>query len=127
MKPGLRRRSVVVTAAGRGISRAIRVEDTLISEVNKALVRRFYEEGINKRNMAVLDELPDPDYVYHGVVEGEIRGVEAMKQFLISLYAAIPDDQHMIQEQVAEGDKVVTRFKFTGTPEVQFLDIAPST
>jgi hypothetical protein len=39
-----------------------------------------------------------------------------MKQFLTSRCAAIPDDQHMIQEQLAEGDKVVTRFKSTGTP-----------
>ena len=97
-----------------------------MSEVNKALVRRFYEEGLNKRNMTVVDELLDPDYVYHGVVEGEIRGVEAMKRILVSLYAAIPDDQHMIQEQVAEGDKVVTRFKSTGTPQVEFMGIAPS-
>jgi steroid delta-isomerase-like uncharacterized protein len=84
------------------------------------------EEGWNKRNMTLMDELFDPGYVYHGVVEGEIIGVEAMKQFLTSLYAAFPDDQHMIQEQVAEGDKVVTRFKSTGTAQVEFMGIAPS-
>jgi steroid delta-isomerase-like uncharacterized protein len=97
-----------------------------MSEANKALVRRFYEEGLNKRNMAVLDELLDPCYVYHGVVEGDIKGIEAMKKFLASLYAAIPDDQHLIQEQIAEGDKVVTRFKSTGTPQIEFMGIAPS-
>lgn len=97
-----------------------------MSEANKALVRRVMEEGWNKRNMTLMDELFDPGYVYHGVVEGEIIGVEAMKQFLTSLYAALPDSQHMIQEQVAEGDKVVTRFKSTGTPQVEFMGIAPS-
>jgi len=97
-----------------------------MSEANKALVRRVMEESWNKRNMTLMDELLDLGYVYHGVVEGEIIGVEAMKQFLISLYAAFPDAQHMIQEQVAEGDKVVTRFKSTGTAQVEFMGIAPS-
>jgi len=97
-----------------------------MSEANKALVRRVMEESWNKRNMTLMDELLDPGYVYHGVVEGEIIGVEAMKQFLTWLYAAFPDAQHIIQEQVAEGDKVVTRFKSTGTPQVEFMGIAPS-
>jgi len=97
-----------------------------MSEANKALVRRVMEESWNKRNMTLMDELFDPGYVYHGVVEGDIIGVKAMKQFLTSLYAALPDSQHMIQEQVAEGDKVVTRFKSTGTPQVEFMGIAPS-
>ena len=35
-----------------------------MSEENKALVRRFYEEGLNKRNMIVVDELLDPNYVW---------------------------------------------------------------
>jgi len=97
-----------------------------MSEANKALVRRVMEESWNKRNMTLMDELLDPGYVYHGVVEGEIIGVEAMKQFLTWLYAAFPDAQHIIQEQVAEGGKVVTRFKSTGTPQVEFMGIAPS-
>jgi uncharacterized protein (TIGR02246 family) len=53
------------------------------SEANKALVRRFYEEGLNKRNMTIVDELLDPYYVYHGVVEGEIKGVEAEGRFAL--------------------------------------------
>jgi steroid delta-isomerase-like uncharacterized protein len=97
-----------------------------VSEENKSLVRRFFEESLNKRNFALLDELLDPGYVYHGVVEGEIQGVEAMKQFVIALYSAIPDLQHVIEEQIAEGDQVVTRFKSTGTPQMEFLGLAPS-
>ena len=97
-----------------------------MSEANKALVRRVIEESWNKRNMTLMDELFDPGYVYHGVVEGEIIGVEAMKQFLTSLYAAFPDAQHMIQEQVAEGDKVVTRWSFTGTHQGELMGLAPT-
>jgi predicted ester cyclase len=96
-----------------------------MSEENKALVRRVMESW-NKRNMTLMDDLLDPGYVYHGVVEGKIAGVEAMKQFLTSLYAVWPDVQHVIQEQLAEGDKVVTRFKSTGTPQVEFMGVKPS-
>jgi steroid delta-isomerase-like uncharacterized protein len=97
-----------------------------VSEANKALVRRFYEQGLNKRNMTVVDEILAPNYVYHGVVEGEIKGIEAMKEFLSSLVAAIPDNHHLIQEQLAEGDKVMTRFTSTGTLQVEFMGIAPN-
>jgi len=76
--------------------------------------------------MTVVDEPLDPNYLYHGVVEGELAGVEAMKQLLTSVYAAFPDAQYVIQEQVAEGDKVVTRFKSTGTLQVEFMGISPS-
>jgi steroid delta-isomerase-like uncharacterized protein len=97
-----------------------------MSEENKMLIRRWIEEGLNKRNMTLVGELLDPGYVYHGVVEGDIIGVEAMKQFLTWLYAAFPDDQHMIQEQVAEGDKVVTRWSFTGTHQGELMGLAPT-
>ncbi len=96
-----------------------------MSEDSKELVRRFFEDALNRRNFDALDELLDPDYVYRGVVEGEIRGCEAMKRFVTSLYSVLPDARHVIQEQIAEGDRVVTRFKTTGTPQVEFMGIAP--
>lgn len=97
-----------------------------MSEKNKAVVRRFYEECLNKRNFAMLDEVLDPAYVYHGVIEGEIKGVEAMRQFVIALYKVFVGGRHVIEEQIAEGDKVVTRFRSYGTPQAGFMGIAAS-
>ena len=47
---------------------------------NKAIVRRFLEESINERNLAVLDELVAPDFVWHGGSLGEVHGLETFKQ-----------------------------------------------
>jgi predicted ester cyclase len=101
-------------------------EDSSMSEATKALVRRFYEEVLDKRNMSVMDEILAPNYVYYGVVEGDIKGAEAMKQFLTALFAAFPDAHYAIQEQLAEGEKVMVRFKSTGTCRVECMGIAPS-
>jgi predicted ester cyclase len=97
-----------------------------MSEANKAVVRRFYEDCLNERNLALLDEVLDPAYVYHGVIEGEIRGIEPMRQFCAELYRNFAGCRHVIYEQIAEGDKVVTRFQSTGTPMVEFWGVAPN-
>ena len=86
------------------------------AEENKALVRRFIEEVINEGNMATIDELVDPDWVDHDPSSPEeIRGIEGAKQFYGDFRSAFPDIQVTIEEQVAEGDKVVTLWTFRGT------------
>jgi len=95
-----------------------------MSEANKALVRRMIEEGWNKHNLALLNELY-ADCVYYNPATGEIKG-EALKQFLASMLAAFPDIRFTIEDLVAEGDKVVTRWSCTGTHQGEFMGLAPT-
>jgi steroid delta-isomerase-like uncharacterized protein len=95
-----------------------------MSEENKALVRRVIEEGWNKHNLALLDELY-ADCVYYNPATGEIKG-EALKQFLASMLAAFPDIRFTIEDLVAEGDKVVTRWSCTVTHQGEFMGLAPT-
>jgi steroid delta-isomerase-like uncharacterized protein len=95
-----------------------------MSEENKVLVRRVIEEGFNKRNVALFDDL-FADCVYRGPGVGELRG-EAYRQFLTSVLAAFPDGRWTIEDQVAEGDKVVTRWTFTGTHQGELMGLAPT-
>ena len=95
-----------------------------MSEENKALVRRVFEDVFNKRNLALLDEFY-ADCVYHAPAVGELRG-EAYRQFLTALHAAFPDGRWTIQDQVAGGDKVVTRWSFTGTHQGELMGLAPT-
>ena len=95
-----------------------------MSEANKALVRRVIEEGLNKHNLALLDELY-ADCVWYRPATGELKG-EALKQFVASMLAAFPDIRFTIEDQVAEGDKVVTRWTFTGTHQGEFMGLAPT-
>jgi predicted ester cyclase len=84
-----------------------------MSEANKALARRVIEELFTKHNVALIDEL-FPDCVYRSPSVTELRGA-GYRQFLTQVLAAFPDGRWTVEDQVAEGEKVVTRWSFTGT------------
>ena len=90
---------------------------TTVSEQNKALVRRFYEE-IDKGNIDILDELVADDYIDHNPppFPGLAPGREGLKQAFRIFQHATPGT-HRIEEQIADGDKVVTRLRSTGKHE----------
>ena len=83
-------------------------------EQNKALVRRFYDE-IDKGNLGILDELVAEDYVDHNPppFPSEVSGREKLKSDFKLFWEATPG-YHRIEDQVAEGDKVVTRLTSYG-------------
>jgi predicted ester cyclase len=84
---------------------------------NKALVRRFYQE-IDKGNLEAMDELVAEDYLDHNPppFPGLASGREGLKQAFKIFWEATPGYHH-IEEQVAEGDKVVTRLTSYGKHE----------
>ena len=85
-------------------------------EKNKALVRRLLEEVANQGNLDVADELLAPDFVDHDLVPGKVADTEDFKRWVAhELRASFSDYHFSIEEQVAEGDKVVTRTIFSGT------------
>ena len=93
-------------------------------DANKALVRRVIEELFTKHNVELIDEF-FPDCVYRASAVGELSG-EAYKQFLTQVLAAFPDGRWTVEDQVAEGDKVVTRWSFTGIHRRNLMGIAPT-
>lgn len=95
-------------------------------EENKALVRRLWEEGFNKRNLAIVDELCATNYVLHIAGFGDIRGPEAVKQSWAEAFTGFPDYHATIEDMVSEADKVVARFTETGTHQGEYLGIAPT-
>jgi steroid delta-isomerase-like uncharacterized protein len=95
------------------------------TEENKAIVRRLIEEGINQRDLALFDELYAPDFLYHLALT-TIEGVEAYKQFNLMSFTAFPDLRFTIEDQIAEGDKVVSRWLVSGTHKGPFQGIPPT-
>ena len=94
------------------------------TEANKALLRRVVEEGFNKHNLALLDEL-FAGSVWYRPDAGVLKG-EALKQYVASVLAAFPDIRFTIEDQVAEGDKLVTRWSCTGNHQGEFMGLAPT-
>jgi predicted ester cyclase len=84
------------------------------ADENKRLVRRFYEE-IDKGNLGAMDELVDENYLDHSPppIPGLAEGREGLKQGFKLFWEATPG-HHQIEDQIAEGDKVVTRMTSYG-------------
>jgi len=96
-------------------------------EHNKALVRRFTEEVYNRGNMDVADELLSPDFVSRDALTGEEASRDDLKREIAEQAAASSDLHFSIEEQIAEGDKVVTRLIGSGTHDLAELEgLAPS-
>ncbi len=98
----------------------------MTTEDNKALIRRFYEEVFNQRNLAALDEFYAPDHVDHTLPPGLPAGPEGTKQAIDMILTALPDLHITIEDMIAEGDKVVTRFTTQGTHQGVFGNIPPT-
>jgi steroid delta-isomerase-like uncharacterized protein len=96
-----------------------------MSEENKALARRSWEEIVNQQNLDAIDELYAPDFVWHEP-EGDIRGSEQAKQFVTTYLSAFPDLNVTVEDVIAEGDKVVSRVRFRGTHQGELTGIAPT-
>src|SRR5215204_6955754 len=79
------------------------------SEENKTLVRRFLEE-LDKGNLDVIDELVAPDFVDRSLMPGQGPTREDFKRSVAELLDALPIISFTIEEQVAEGDTVVTKY-----------------
>lgn len=96
------------------------------SEDNKALIRRFYGE-IDQGNIEAMDELVSEDYVNHDPLPfpGIAEGRAGLKQAFEMFWKATPGT-HEIEDQVAAGDKVVTRLRGVGKHDGELAGIPPS-
>jgi steroid delta-isomerase-like uncharacterized protein len=98
-----------------------------MSEENKTLARRFLEEAFNEGNLGVVDEIVASDYVLHDpTLPEEVRGPEGVKGFVQMYRSAYPDTAITVEEQIAEGDDVVTRWTGRGTHQGELLGVPPS-
>ena len=94
------------------------------TEENKALDRRFAEEVWNRGNLAVVDELMSADFDGHDPTMP--AGREGFKQFVLMYRSAFPDIHITIEDQIAEGDKVVSRWTARGTHQGELMGIPPT-
>jgi predicted ester cyclase len=98
------------------------------AEENKAIVRRFMEEAFGGGKPELVDDLLDPDFVrYDPYIEaGEVRGTQAVKDNIVWFRNAFPDLTCTVEELVAQGDKVVSRWTLRGTHRGDFFGVAPT-
>jgi steroid delta-isomerase-like uncharacterized protein len=105
-----------------------RSKSVMSPEENKALARRELEEIFAaKGNLDAAEEIYAPHYISHQPpAEEDLSGPEAIKQFAAGMRQAFPDLEITIEEQIAEGDKVLTRFRTRGTHQGELWGIPPT-
>src|SRR5215469_9067403 len=84
-------------------------------ESNKLLTQRVWEEVWHQGQLSRIEDLFTTDFVRHDPGGRELQGTEQNRQFIGSLRAAFPDVHYTVEDQIAEGDKVVVRYRFRGT------------
>ena len=89
------------------------------AEENQQIARRIIEEGISKHNLDLIDEFFDPDFIENQF--GLKPTIAGMKEDFTFLYRAFPDYRLVIEDMVADGDKVWLRMKCTGTSKGGFM------
>src|SRR5215211_210558 len=96
-----------------------------MSEQNKTLARRWFEDLFSRGDLDAADEILSAEFVDHLTHEDE-RGLEELKHYVTIYRTAFPDIQDTVEEIVAEGDKVVIRWTSRGTNEGEFMGVAPT-
>jgi predicted ester cyclase len=98
------------------------------TEENKALVRSFFEEVWNNRNLDYLEEVYAPDFKLHALWQNtsaggaiEATGIEPAKKVIGGWFVGFPDLKVTVDDQVAEGDLVGSRHASTGTHTAEFM------
>jgi len=90
---------------------------------NKNVIKTFIEEVLNDGQFERLDELVLEDFVELDPLPGQSQGREGLREVLREMRAAFPDIHWVVDEMIGEGDKVCTRFTWTGTQRGPFLGV----
>ena len=96
------------------------------TEDNKALVRRYVEEFVDRGNFDLSDEIFAPNFVGYDPVPNQVYRIEDLKHYFAMLHSGFPGFQSTIEDLLSEGDKVALRFTFHGTHQGEFMGIAPT-
>ena len=94
-----------------------------MTQDNSTIVRRFIEETINQGRIDAAAQFVWEDVVEQVPLPGQGPGLEGLKETLRGMRSAFPDLFFSVEEQIADGDKVLTRFEWTGTHRGEFVGI----
>jgi steroid delta-isomerase-like uncharacterized protein len=119
--------SLAVLRATRRESRSEgRTRESMSAEENKAIMRRYFSV-FKQGNIDLLDELLAPDYVNHTPAIPDLpTGPEGVKGVVSMFRSGMPDLRAVVEDMIAEGDKVATRYTLEGTHEGELFGVPPT-
>jgi len=94
---------------------------------SKALFRRYFNEGANKGNLSVIDEVFAANYVHHDPANVDsVGGLEDVKHHIATLRHAFPDLEFSIHDEIADENNIVVRWTVSGTHTGDYFGIPPT-
>ena len=94
-----------------------------MSEKNKQVIKAFFEDILNSGNLDRANDMVHENFIELDPLSGQQQGREGLKAIIAHMRSAFPDMHWVVSETVAEGEKVVSRFTWTGTHRNTFLGI----
>jgi steroid delta-isomerase-like uncharacterized protein len=102
-------------------------EDSVASEENKTIIYRFVNEGLNRRDTSLIDEVYASDYVGHDPERPHLRRIEDLKQAMSTLLDQVfPDARYITESLTAEDDMVVWHWTFRATHQGELMGAPPT-
>ncbi len=98
----------------------------MTKEDNKQFMNSFIDEVINRKNLDAIDKMVSEDFIEHMPLPGQGPGREGLKFAIGSMHTGFPDMNWTMHEQIAENEKVVSRFIWEGTHKGEFMGIPPT-
>jgi steroid delta-isomerase-like uncharacterized protein len=96
------------------------------TEDNKALLRRAWDEVYGQKRLDSIEEFVLDDVIAHEP-DGDVRGVDEFRRYLATYLMAFPDTSVTVEDVIAEGDKVVSRYTVRGTHKGATEEYGPPT
>lgn len=93
---------------------------------NTTIVRQFIEEVLNQGDIDGAGRFVWEDVVEQVPLPGQGPGLAGLQDVLRGMRSAFPDMHWTVEEQLADGDRVLTRFEWTGTHRGEFLGVPPT-
>jgi len=99
----------------------------MTTEANKELVRRLFDEVVNRHNPDIVEQLIVADAVDHNPGPSDAPGRQGLKEVFMMLHTAFPDLHGTIDDMIAEDDTVVVRWTISGTNTCKCMGLGPTT
>lgn len=98
----------------------------MAAEENKVLARRFIEEAWDEGNLGAIDEMTVEDFVYHDPPPGIPSTREGFRRIVAMSRAAFPDLRIVVEDVIAEEDRVAIRYTMRATHQGELMGIPPT-
>ena len=94
-------------------------------EQHKAIIRLLYEEALLQGKLELIERLFSPDFIDHSTPE-QVPGYAGVRDYFLALRRGFPDLQVILEDVIAEGDKVAVRTGWQGTHLGTYESVPPT-